>query len=40
MAIDPDEIIASWITWFVPLWGPFYAMFYVLRLLWREMFRK
>lgn len=37
--IDPDEIIAKWVIRMVPLWGPFYALFYIVRLLWREIFR-
>jgi len=36
--MDPDNLIAGWIKAFSPLWGPFYAIFYIVRLLWREIF--
>lgn len=34
---DPDEFIGGWIKRLSPLWGPFYALFYIIRLLWREL---
>lgn len=37
---DPDGIIEKWIIVFSPLWGPFYALLYIVRLLWREIFGK
>lgn len=40
MGFEPDDIFETWVTRLVPIWGPFYAIFYILRLLWREMFRK
>lgn len=35
---DPDDIFEGWVEWLAPLWGPFYAVFYILRLLIRELF--
>jgi hypothetical protein len=37
---DPDKIIETWIDKMSPVWGPFYALFYIVRLLWREIFTK
>lgn len=37
---DPDKIFEKWATRTVPLWGPFYAMLYIVRYLFREMFKK
>jgi len=34
---DPDEIFANWVERLSPLWGPFYAIYYITRLLWREL---
>lgn len=36
---DPDKVFDRVVTSLVPLWGPFYAIFYILRLLWHEIFR-
>ncbi len=36
MAFDIDKVFESWIIRLLPLWGPFYAVFYITRLLWRE----
>ena len=40
MAFNPDDIFEKWVERLIPLWGPFYAVFYLLRLLWRELFRR
>ncbi|MEX1112013.1 MAG: hypothetical protein WEC84_00995 [Candidatus Andersenbacteria bacterium] len=40
MPFEPDDIFEAWVKRLVPIWGPFYAMFYIIRLLWRETFRK
>lgn len=37
---DPDEFFELLVTKTIPLWGPFYAVFYIVRLLWRELFRR
>lgn len=38
MAFNPDDVIEKWVMWLVPIWGPFYALFYLLRLIWKEIF--
>lgn len=35
--IDPDDIFTKAVERLVPIWGPFYALFYILRLFWREL---
>lgn len=40
MAFDPDKIFEAWVVRLSPVWGPFYAVFYILRLFWRELFRR
>ncbi len=37
---DPDKIFDTWANRTIPLWGPLYAMFYIIRYLYREMFHK
>lgn len=37
---DPDDIFAAWVKRLVPIWGPIYALFYIIRLLWVEIFRR
>lgn len=39
MAFNPDDIVEKWVMRLVPIWGPFYALYYLLRLLWEEVFR-
>ncbi len=34
---DPDKIFETWASRFLPLWGPFYAMYYIIRYLLREL---
>lgn len=33
---NPDDLFETWVIRLSPLWGPFYAIFYIMRLLWRE----
>jgi len=40
MALEPDDIFGAIVEWLVPVWGPFYAIFYILRLFWREVFNR
>lgn len=40
MATDPDKIFEQWARRTIPIWGPFYAMYYIIRYLFREMFWK
>jgi len=35
-----DDLFESILVFLSPIWGPFYAIFYILRLLWREIFRQ
>ena len=37
---DADKIFERWVNRLVPVWGPIYAIFYITRLVFREMFRK
>lgn len=37
---DPDDIFESFFKLTLPLWGPFYALYYILRLLWRRDIRR
>jgi len=39
MATNPDELFENIVLALVPLWGPFYAVFYLLRLMWTELTR-
>lgn len=36
--MNPDDLFETFVYMLLPLWGPFYAVFYLLRLMWREMF--
>lgn len=36
---DPDEIFTKWATRLLPLWGPFFALYYIIRYLFYELFR-
>lgn len=38
MVFDPDGPFEEWMIRLSPLWGPFYALFYIVRLLWDELF--
>lgn len=35
-----DDLFERIVIALSPLWGPFYAVFYIVRLLWRELFRR
>jgi hypothetical protein len=37
---DPDKTFEKLVHSLVPIWGPFYALFYIVRLLWREFRHK
>lgn len=38
MSFDPDDLFDNIVTMLIPLWGPFYAVFYILRMFWYEIF--
>jgi|GEM_PF-2009635 len=40
MAFNPDDFIEKWIIRLLPFWGPFYALFYLMRLFWKEVIRR
>jgi hypothetical protein len=40
MALDPDELFEKLVIKLIFIWGPFYAIFYLTRMLWREFFRR
>lgn len=40
MAYNPDDHFETLVKLLLPIWGPFYALFYILRLIWRELFPK
>lgn len=40
MAFNPDDAIEKWIMRLVPIWGPFYATYYLLRMFWKEVIRR
>ncbi len=40
MAADMDDLFARIVVVTAPLWGPFYAIFYIIRMLWREFFER
>jgi hypothetical protein len=40
MAVNPDDIFEKIVMGLSPIWGPFYAVFYILRLMWVELFRR
>lgn len=37
---DPDDFVENIAMKLVFLWGPFYAVFYFVRLIWRELFNR
>lgn len=39
-AFNPDDIFEKWTDRLSIVWGPFYAVFYILRLFWAELFRR
>lgn len=40
MATDPDDLFELIVKKTLPVWGPFYAVFYILRLMWYEIFHR
>ena len=40
MGYDPDDLFETILLGALPLWGPFYAVFYILRMFWQELFRR
>lgn len=40
MAFDPDALFEKVVYALLPVWGPFYAIFYLLRMMWHELFGK
>lgn len=40
MAVDSDTIFEKAVIRLAPIWGPFYAFFYITRFLWREFLRR
>jgi hypothetical protein len=39
-SIDPDDFFAKLVKGLLPIWGPFYALFYILRVMWKESLRR
>ena len=37
MGFDPDDTVEKLIYMTVPLWGPFYAVLYLARLVFKEL---
>jgi len=37
---NPDSILEKVIIGTVPIWGPFYAIFYIIRLMLHELFSR
>jgi len=40
MGFDADDLFENVVVGLLPLWGPFYAVFYILRTFWNEIFRR
>ena len=40
MGFDADDLFEKIVFGLLPLWGPFYAVFYILRVFWNELFRR
>lgn len=38
MPFNPDDLFEYIILALIPIWGPFYAIFYILRMFWYEIF--
>lgn len=36
--MNPDDLFEKWVIRLAFIWGPFYALFYIVRLLLRELF--
>lgn len=39
MGYNPDKTVEKWVHGLAPLWAPFYAVFYIVRLMWVELFQ-
>lgn len=37
MATDPDDLFEAIFKWTIPLWGPFYGVYYITRFVIRQM---
>lgn len=40
MSQNPDDDLEKIVFALLPLWGPFYAVFYLLRMMWMEIFKR
>lgn len=40
MAFDPDDLFERLVIKLVFVWGPFYAIFYLTRMLLKEFFKR
>ncbi len=38
--MDPDDIFKRWVERLLPLWGPFYALYYIIRYLIHELSKR
>ncbi len=38
--MDPDDVFKRWVSRSLPLWGPFYALYYIVRYLMKELRHK
>lgn len=37
---NPDDVFEKIVLGLIPFWGPFYAVFYILRMFYYELFRR
>lgn len=40
MSFNPDDVLEKWVMRLAFMWGPFYALFYILRLIWKELIER
>ncbi|MFH1354286.1 MAG: hypothetical protein ABIH36_03270 [bacterium] len=40
VALDPDSMFEKVVEWTVFIWGPFYAVFYIIRLVVSELLKR
>jgi len=38
MAVNYDELFEKIVNILIPIWGPIYAVYYILRIMWKEIF--
>jgi hypothetical protein len=38
--MDVDDVFEKIVIFLSPIWGPFYALFYIMRLLWQQLFSR